>query len=296
MAKTSEAELRYFRERYRESIETMFAAVSDLYAQHWNEFFHFALFDSDEQSWDDAFERTHAKYMDALRLECATKVLEIACGRGGFAELLAASTGADVLGIDLSRAQLSRARERRGPNLRFAHHDVMKLDKLGERFHAAACIDAACYFPDKRLAVEQIANVLVPGGRLLLIDWCKQEGLNALQEELVLRPFMKFWAVPSLATASEYSRYLERSGFDVLELADLNDRVRPNWELAYERAIEAVRDLTYDEAARLLWKVKRLGASGPRIVKDQFAAALYIKAAYDAGFLRYTYVVAERKL
>ena len=273
----------------------MFAAVSDLYARHWSDFFHFGLFETDEQSSEEAFEHTHSRYMQALRLDRAGKVLEVGCGRGGFAELVAANTNADVLGIDLSRAQLARARERRRPNLRFAHHDVMKVDELGEAFDAVACIDAACYFPDKRLAVEKIANVLAPGGRFLLVDWCKQEGLNLLQEELVLRPFMKFWAVPSLATPSDYATYLERSGLEVLELSDLNDRVRRNWELAYERAIEAVKELSYEEAARTLWKVKRLGSNGRKIVREQFPAALYIKAAYDAGFLRYTYVLAERK-
>jgi cyclopropane-fatty-acyl-phospholipid synthase len=288
-------DFRYFREQYRESIETMFAAVTDLYARHWSDFFHFAIFETDEESWEEAFDRTHVKYMNALGIGRARKILEIGCGRGGFAELLAAKTSGEVLGIDLSRAQLAHARRRRRQNLRFARYDVMQLDELGERFNAVACIDAACYFPDKRLAVEKIAKVIAPGGRLLLVEWCKREGLNALQEELVLRPFMRHWAVPSLETPSNYATYLERSGFDVVEITDLNDQVRRNWDVAYERAIEAVRDLSYGEATRMAWKLKRLGSDGVRIAKEQFPAALYIKAAYDAGFLRYTYVVAERK-
>jgi len=84
----------------------MFAAVSDLYAEYWNEFFHFALFKDDQESRESAFTNTHKKYLDALRIRNARHVLELACGRGGFTDLLAENTTGEVLGIDISRAQL----------------------------------------------------------------------------------------------------------------------------------------------------------------------------------------------
>ncbi len=122
-------------------------------------------------------------------------MLELACGRGGFAEFLAARTGGDVLGIDISRAQLSRATRRRRPNLRFRRHDVMHVEELGERFDAVAFLDAECYLPDKRAALAGIARVMDPGARLLILAWCKREGLRGLQEELVLHPFMRAWGI-----------------------------------------------------------------------------------------------------
>src|SRR5215213_6835993 len=140
----------WFREHHAENMERMFAAVSDLYAEHWSDFFHFAVFDGDpEEDWAAAFERTHRRYAEALRIGGAGKALELACGRGGFAEFLAARTEGDVLGIDISRAQLSRATRRRRPNLRFRRHAVMRVAELGERFDAVALLDAECYLPDK---------------------------------------------------------------------------------------------------------------------------------------------------
>lgn len=47
-------------------------------------------------------------------------------------------------------------------------------------------------------------------------------------------------------------------------------------------------------AAKFLGKRLTLGADSIRLIKEQFPAALYIKAAFDAGFLRYTYFLAER--
>jgi SAM-dependent methyltransferase len=285
----------WFREHHAENMERMFAAVSDLYAEHWSDFFHFAVFDGDpEEDRAAAFERTHRRYAEALRIGGASTALELACGRGGFAEFLAARTGGDVLGIDISRAQLSRAARRRRPNLRFRRHDVMRVEELGERFDAVAFLDAECYLPDKRAALAGIAGVMNPGARLLILAWCKREGLRGLQEELVLHPFMRAWGIPGLETPSAYRDHLRAAGLRLVGEEDLNGKVRRNWDLGYERAIEAARDATPARIARLLWNGLPLGAEGVRLVKEQFAAALHIKAGFDAGFLRYTYLLAEK--
>jgi SAM-dependent methyltransferase len=284
--------LERFRTGYRESVERMFEAVGDLYAEYWNDLFHFALFPQADATWEDAFEWTHRAYEKRLRLGEARTVLELACGRGGFADFLAANTRGEVLAVDLSPAQLDAARRHRRPNLRFERHDAMEAHRLGGPFDAVVCLDAACYFPDKRLAVERIARVVAPGGRFLLVDWCRRERLSGLQEELVLIPFMEAWGIPDLETAEGHRRHFERAGLTVLEQADLNDQAAPNWEYGYRRAIEAVQEL---EGLATLAR-KRLSVRGDQLelVKDQFRAALYIKAGFDAGFLRYTLLLGER--
>ena len=288
--------LAWFRDHHAENMERMFAAVSDLYAEHWSDFFHFAVFDGGpEEDWAAAFERTHRRYAEALRVGQAARVLELACGRGGFAAFLATRTEGEVLGIDISRAQLARAmRRHRRPNLRFRRHDVMRVEDLGERFDAVAFLDAECYLPDKRAALAGIAGVMNPGARLLILAWCKREGLRGLQEELVLHPLMRAWGIPGLETPSAYRDHLRAAGLRLVGEEDLNGKVRRNWDFGYERAVGAARDATPARIARLLWKGAPLGAEGVRLVKEQFAAALYIKAGFDAGFLRYTYLLAEK--
>jgi SAM-dependent methyltransferase len=282
------------RDNYAACMERMFAAVGDLYAEHWNDFFHFALFAGDDESWEDAFRRTHARYLDALRVARAERVIDLACGRGGFAHLLAQNTEGQVLGIDIAPAQFAACRRFRRPNLRFLHHDIMSVEALGESFDAVALLDAECYLPDKRLAIARIARVMRPGARLLLLAWCRQDGLNRVQEELVLHPFMRAWAIPSLETAAGYRRHLADAGLRLLEIDDLNDRAARNWEFGYRQALEAVRNPTLSRAARIVWTGIREGADAIRLIKDQFAAALYIKAGFDAGFLRYVLLLAEK--
>ena len=287
-------EFAWFRDHYAENMERMFAAVSDLYAEYWHDFFHFAIFEDDAEGWDAAFERTHRRYADALRLEQAADVLELACGRGGFTDFMAANTSGDVLGIDISRSQLSHAARHKRPNLRFRHHDVMRVDELAERFDAVVFMDADCYLPDKQAAVARIARIMNPGARFLLVAWCKREGLSSLQEELVLDPFKRYWGVPGLETPSAYREHFRRAGLRLIEEVDLNDKVRRNWDFGYERAIDGIREVSIAKAAKLVWKGLPLGPDGIRLLKEQFHAALYIKAGFDAGFLRYTYFLAEK--
>lgn len=288
------SEFSWFRDHHVENVERMFAAVSDLYAEFWDDFFHFAIFDQDGESWETAFLRTHRLYARALGIGPESKVLELACGRGGFANFLASETGADVLGIDLSRAQLSKAKRHKQPNLRFLHHDIMDVHELGQGFDAVVLMDADIYLPDKRLAVERISQVMNPGARFLLIAWCKQENLNSLQEEVVLEPFMRYWGAPSLESAPGYVKHLTRAGLRIIDQVDLNDKVSRNWEAGYESAIQAARELTTARAAQYAWKSLPMGKEGLRLIKEQFPAALYIKAAFDVGFLRYTYFLAEK--
>lgn len=274
-------------------MEEMFAAVSDLYAEYWNDFFHFALFEGDEP-WDEAFARTHRRYMDELRVEEAERVLVLACGRGGFADVIARHTDGEVLGIDVSRPQLAQAARFDRPNLHFEHRDVMDVDALEERFDAAVCLDAACYFPDRGRFVAKVARVLRPGARFLIVDWCRRDEVSRLQEELVLDPFKRAWAIERLETPESYRRHFERGGFTDVTLTDLNECVRRNWEFGYAQALRAVAELSEQSLPALIWRGMKLGPRGIALQKEQFASALYIKAGFDAGLLRYVHVLAEK--
>ncbi len=273
----------------------MFAAVSDLYAEYWNDFLHFAIFIQKNQSWDDAFQYTHNKYLKALRIKDAKNILELACGRGGFSNILADSTTGNVLGIDISRSQLSHTKRFKKPNLQFKHHDIMKVDELNDTYDAIAYMDAACYLPDKELAIKKIAKLLRPGGRFLFIDWCKQNGLSSIQEELVLYPFMKYWAIPSLETPENYLKYFRKYGLRLLDYEDLNNKTQPNWEFGYQNGLKAVKELSLKDIPNMVWKGLTLGPESIRLIKEQFPAAIYIKTGFDIGFLRYSYFLLEKE-
>ena len=263
---------------------------------------HLAVFENgvDHADFDAAFARTHERYFKAIEGSNAGRILELACGGGAFSAWMAERTQGEVVGIDISPAQLKRAYRRlengKHKNLHLIEHDVMKIGELnGEPFDAAVFLDAACYLPDKRAALQGIASRLRRGARLLLVDWCRPQEVTALQEELILEPFYRCWCIPEMETVGGYERAFAAAGFRLIELEDLSSRVAPNWERGYKAAVSALTNpFVSKRLLRVAASTAKYGARAVRVAKDQFNAALLAKVAADAGLLRYSYFLVER--
>ncbi len=290
------------RQHYRHNMLTGFNALANLYYAYWGEYFHLAVFEPGEDPADvaGAYQRTHQRYLEAIGGTAPRRILDVACGGGSLSAWLADHTTAQVVGVDLSDSQLAHARRwiagGRRPNLRFLQHDVMQLHDLAEPpFDAAICLDAACYLPDRRAALRQIAAQLRPGGRLLLVDWCRTERPAALQRELILQPLCRYWAIADLETTVGYRRLFAASGLRIRRLEDLSERVVPNWERGYQAALRALAEpIHLGQLLGLAADTMTHGRVVIQAAKDQFQVALLAKAAAESGLLRYVSVLAER--
>jgi ArsR family transcriptional regulator len=98
-------------------------------------------------------------------------VADLGCGTGATIESLAPHV-ARLIGIDNSPAMLKAARKRLA---RFTNVDVRKGD-LQELPIDDACVDAALlilaltYVPEPQAVINQIARVLKPAGRVIVVD------------------------------------------------------------------------------------------------------------------------------
>lgn len=109
-----------------------------------------------------------AAAVDRLGVDPGDRVLDLGCGTGATTLALRRRTP-NVDAVDLSRAQLDRARRR--PSLadaRFALADAGRLPYRDERFDAVASVGAILYWPDPEAAIAEAFRVTRPGGRLLL--------------------------------------------------------------------------------------------------------------------------------
>lgn len=290
------------RQNYRENMPLVFAVTAALYYAYWGEYFHLALFEDDETEADftTALQRTHEQYFKAIKAAEAGRLLELACGGGALSTWMAEHMHGEVVGVDISPAQLAYARRRvkkgKYSNLRFIEHDIMRIGDLPEPlFDAAIYLDAACYLPDKGAALKGIATTLRQGARLLLIDWCRPEEVTALENEMILEPFYRYWCIPEMETVERYERGFKAAGFRLIKVEDLSPRVGPNLERGYRAAIRAMAD---PATVRLMKTI----APNPikhltpvmQFAKDQFYAAVLAKVGFDAGLMRYVYFLVER--
>ena len=108
------------------------------------------------------------------RLLCAGargRTLEVAVGTG--ANLGYYPPQVELTGVDLSPAMLARARERaeeQGRLVTLVEGDVQELSFADRSFDTVLCALALCTIPDQGRALAEMYRVLVPGGRLLLVD------------------------------------------------------------------------------------------------------------------------------
>lgn len=104
--------------------------------------------------------------------QASGRVLEVAVGTGR--NLPFYPQGILLTGIELSPAMLKIARTRAGElgmrGLDLREGNAHRLPFANGSFDTAVCTLGLCNIPDDRRAVSEMARVLRPGGRLLLLD------------------------------------------------------------------------------------------------------------------------------
>jgi protein-L-isoaspartate O-methyltransferase len=123
-------------------------------------------------------------------------VLDIGCGPGFITQIIAdlAGTGA-VTGIDLNDDLLEVANKELDrsthPNLTFKKGNIYELGTLGQKFDFVYSRFVFQHLEHPQRAVEQIFQVLKPGGRLMVIDvddaWVSLYPENDTFETIVTR-------------------------------------------------------------------------------------------------------------
>ena len=140
---------------------------------------------------DAGWKRQLVRWMrDAVRP--GATVLDIACGTGDLAFAAARlATGGRVTGVDASPRMIEQARRRARDEegvasaVRFAVGDMMRLDAPDASVDVVTAGYALRNAPDFRVALDEIARVLRPGGVLLTLDF--------------YRPRSVAWRAPFLA-------------------------------------------------------------------------------------------------
>lgn len=161
-----------------------------------------------------------ARLIDLLGLPTGTRVLDVPCGQGRHAHLLA-EAGFDVTGLDYSPQLLARARRRgTGPRLRYVRGDMRRMPaRWTGRFGAVVNLFTSFGFfaepADDRRVVAEFARVLRPGGllvwhgadrdgvmaRFLSRDWWQTNDRTLVAQERSFDPLSGILTVASVWSA-----------------------------------------------------------------------------------------------
>ena len=173
----------------------------------------------------------------ALRLAAprvGDDALDVGCGPGFLCADLAAGVGdgGSVLGVDQSESmlELARARCAEWSNTRFSTGDAVSLPAEAASFDLATCTQVLEYVEEIDRALAEIARVLRPGGRTLLLatDWrsvawhssddARMDHMLSAWEEHLAHPALPRTLAARLETQGMRVTTIER--YSIVERAD----------------------------------------------------------------------------
>jgi ubiquinone/menaquinone biosynthesis C-methylase UbiE len=206
--------------------------------------------DFGQSSWVTGQE--YRRFIRLLELRATDHVLDVGCGSGGPALVLAREIGCRVTGVDINeaglRAGLALAREAGlQEKVHFQHADVRKpLLFSDQAFDALICMDVICHLPDRRRLFDEWRRVLRPGGQVLYTDPVVVTGLVA-KEEFAARSSTGYFEFGPLGVNEEH---LREAGFELVITEDVTDNeveVSERWHDARERRAAELIQLEGEE-------------------------------------------------
>jgi 2-polyprenyl-3-methyl-5-hydroxy-6-metoxy-1,4-benzoquinol methylase len=144
---------------------------TELYAQIRREAF---AADIGQNSWLTSDEQD--RFLEWLDLCPGKTLLDVACGAGGPAMRIAATTGCSVIGIDVHEQAVTTANSLAAQGGLAERAEFRSTDATGPlpfpdaSFDAITCIDAINHFPERTRVIAEWARLLKPDGRLLFTD------------------------------------------------------------------------------------------------------------------------------
>lgn len=210
---------------------------------------HYGVFRAGDEQLSAATGELTRMMIEACAVDAGVELLDVGCGTGAPACLLAREHGARVTGITTSvegiRAAEARAeREGVADQVSFEQRDGMDNGFADRSFDRVWALESSHLMRDRDRVVSEMARVLRPGGRFALCDIIRRRELTLqdvrrLREPLVV--LREVFGDARMEPLEEYRRLMEDSGVTVDSKVDLTSATRPTFSRWRENA-EANRD------------------------------------------------------
>lgn len=220
------------------------------------------------------------KFCSWLNLEPSVRVLEIACGSGGFSAYIARKYKVEVTGVDINQAGVNAATERAhreglSANLHFQVADANEqLPFSNVSFEAIFCNDSMNHLKNRLAVLKDWFRLLKPTGRLLYTDPILVTG-QLSNEEMTIRSSIGYYLFTPLGINEQL---LAEAGFDLVHVEDVTANVAltaSRWHAAREQRKDVLlqfeKQERYDGVQRFLWVTHKLAKEG-RLSRYAFVA------------------------
>jgi SAM-dependent methyltransferase len=124
--------------------------------------------------------------LETLAISPGERVLDVGCGPGNFTRPFARAAGDGlVVGIDASKTMLARAVAE--PNVAYLRGDAADLPFRDRTFDAVCCFATLYLVAEPMRALDEIARVLAPGGKVAVLTSCNRGPLPTTLTNAIVR-------------------------------------------------------------------------------------------------------------
>jgi 27-O-demethylrifamycin SV methyltransferase len=201
--------------------------IFDVMATLWDGNLHYGLWrdENDQSTFDEAMDEMTMEMIRRLDPRPGDRILDVGCGNGTPAMMLATERDVEVVGITVSARQVARATERareRGlsDRVRFEQVNAMNLPYEAESFDSAWALESMLHMPDKTRVMSEVARVVRPGANIPIADMIYLDVPERADKEQVDPTYTTVYA--SLTTIDEYRVVLENAGLEVADVWDVS--------------------------------------------------------------------------
>ncbi len=249
---------------------------------------HYGVFRSGGEKLETATGELTRLMAEAALIEPGVSVLDVGCGTGSTACVLAANYGASVTAITTSQTGVEATRARAAAvgvqaAVRCERRDGMDNGLPDESFDRVWVLESSHLMRARDKLIQECARVLRPRGRIALCDIMLRRPMALLEVRRQLEPLTLLREVFGDARMEPRARYAELMRAEHLAVdqqLDLTDVTRPTfgrWRKNAQRHREALIDLL-----------------GERQLERFVAACVLLERLWDDGTLGYGLLAARK--
>lgn len=252
----------------------------------------------DPTNWRQGISRRVIAMANVMEIGPDDTVLELGCGIGGPGRDISSITGANVIGISLSGAQLHNllglSLNQNSTFNQVAVADMCVLPFRDSSIDAAYAVNSVYHAQRLDHVYQELGRIIKPGGVIGIDDWFKTDELN--EDELAV--LINDWSTgpDGFHGFDETVEQIDRNDFTVVAILDYTDEAgkflsEERFGVTYDRLVAPILKAAFPD----LYSYKEYVPEHADLAVQQLRSSiLNMGAHYRSGKLVYRQIVARK--